>query len=125
MNNCGKNTLCELNLNGLYYQASSLLGIWFAEKELNFPYHFEYEIDDTDFLVVDNLEELTAEIYNRIQKIEEVSDYELFDNQDKLVELMNQVREDMIEDGYTGIWINNDSENDCTSYIVMDINCIK
>jgi hypothetical protein len=125
MNRLGANTMANMNSDNVMLVAGSLLGVWFSDQILDcYSFAHQYEVNDVDFMVVDDLQELTGIIYGRIQDIESISEYELFRNETKLMDIMVQVRESLIEDGYTGIYVNDDEEFGGTSLIVIDLDCI-
>ena len=115
----GKNTKIE-GLSNMWYHATTWLGIWFSENTVDRPYNYEYDVEDKDMMVVENLDELISWLRNEVMAIENTSDNELYMNEETFKTLVLEVRNKMIEEGFSGIWINYDYECDCSTAIVIN-----
>jgi hypothetical protein len=126
LSKAGMNTIDNINSDNAFRLAGCFLGVWFSDSALGcYNFAHEYEIEEGNYMVFESLDELESFMYDEIQNIEEVTAYDLFRGTDKLIELVAQVRDRILSDGYEGIIINNDEEFDCKSIIALNLNTIK
>ena len=125
LQNRGLNTISNINSDNAFRLAGCFLGVWFSSQIIDsYKFAHEYELNDSDYMVLDSLDELESYMQEEIQKIEYVTAYELFKNTEKLIDLVSRVRENILSQGYTGISITNDDEFDCESLIALDLDTI-
>jgi hypothetical protein len=126
LSKAGLNTISNINSDNAFRLAGCFLGVWFSSEKLDsYDFAHEYEINDNDYMVIDSLDELESYIHDEIQKLEEITAYELFKDTDRLIELVSEVRDNILSEGYTGISITNDEEFGCESLIALNLNTIK
>ena len=115
------------NSTSYYYAMTSLIGVWFSsEKIAVYPNHFEYEINDDDFRCLSDNIDLVSLIESIIVNFyPQIDEYEMMDNFSKSKKIGKEVRQYLLDEGYTGIFIENDKEFGGSSWICFDLNCIK
>ena len=122
----GENTF--ENASDFYYAITSMLGIWFADKKLDiYETSYEYNVDDDNFLVVDDVAELvdivSSKIYELVGAVDGLDLMEK-ENRGEARNIAKKLRESFLAEDYAGIYINNDREFDCTSLIAIDLTVI-
>jgi hypothetical protein len=112
------------------YAFTSLIGVWFSSNELKaYKYAHEYEIDDYDFMTIEDNEELVDILRDKLEKynLDWYNENDMLEKENlpKFREIAEEIRNEYLEETFTGFWVKNDKEFGGESLIVFDLSKIK
>jgi hypothetical protein len=118
------------NASLFIYAFTSLIGVWFSTEKLeNYNYAHEYEIEDADFLTIEDNEELVSILYEKLEayNLDWCNEHRMLEkvNLPKFRKIAEEIRNEYLSETYTGVWIKNDKEFGGESLIVFDLSKIK
>lgn len=117
------------NASNFLYAFSSLIGPWFSSEKLEaYDFAHEYDIEDEDFMIVEDNERLISILCDRLSKYDLPADeIDLLEREylNKCRKIAKEIRNEFLDETYTGLWIKNDLEFGGESWIVFDTTKIK